>query len=571
MQATIETDTPRPWSPSAGWFALAFGLALLLRLLRLGELPLGDDEARWAVQALDLARGVTPELGPQPAYIMLTTLLFFVFHPSDFAARLAPALFGAALVWVPFLFHDRLGKKAALVLAFFLAFEPGLLALARTAGSPIIAVSAALLAWGLWRNGYTRAAGIFAGFALLGGPLLWPGLIGLGVAYGLVGRMTPREDEEIQPLRNRSTLFTALGFAVGTYVLAGSLFLRVPGGLGAGLASIPAYFGGWLDFTDVYVTRLLITLGSYQLFALLFALVALVRGYLTRDELSLKLGAWLLAALVLAFANPFRQVSDLAWALLPLWALAAREVARYLEPIEDGVWETIAMTVFTAVIIAFAAMNFTSLALAPADLATQQLRWLVMIGSLLLLAVSMVLVAYGWSIPVATQGGVWGLVAVLAIYTFANSMAAGGLRTYRTVELWSTGMGVKQARALDDMLNELSLGKLGTPDAIDVAVAGVDSPALRWTLRNRSATFSNGLTVFGTPSVLITPVDYVSPDLEAGYRGKDVTWRTAPAWNQGLSTDWMRWLVLHDFPQGEEKVKLWVRSDIFIDTQNINP
>jgi len=38
-------------------YLLAFVLALVLRLAQLGAAPLGDVEAGWALQALDLVRG----------------------------------------------------------------------------------------------------------------------------------------------------------------------------------------------------------------------------------------------------------------------------------------------------------------------------------------------------------------------------------------------------------------------------------------------------------------------------------------------------------------------------------
>src|SRR5512133_1200589 len=208
-----------------GLFALAFVLALVIRLLRLGELPLNDNEALWAMQAFDLMKGLRPEIGAQPAYVLLTAFSFFVFQASNFASRLIPALFGAALTFVPFYFRDRLGSKPAIVLAFFMAFDPGLLALSRMAGSPIIALTAVLFAWGLWRAGNVRAAGIWAGIGLLAGPQLWPGLIGLAVAAGLLRGFFAAEKSDEIPLFGRQQALTFAGFAVGTYLIVGSLFL----------------------------------------------------------------------------------------------------------------------------------------------------------------------------------------------------------------------------------------------------------------------------------------------------------------------------------------------------------
>ena len=123
------TDHSRERNLEFGLFALALGLALALRLLRLGELPLNDDESRWALQALDLTRGLRTGMGPQPGYVTLTALVFFVIQAGNFAARLVPALFGAALSIVPYYFRDRLGSKPAIVLAFLLALDPGFLGL----------------------------------------------------------------------------------------------------------------------------------------------------------------------------------------------------------------------------------------------------------------------------------------------------------------------------------------------------------------------------------------------------------------------------------------------------------
>ena len=120
-----------------GLYLLAFGLALALRLLRLGEIPLGDDEARWALQALDLVAGQHSGMGFQPAYVVVTGMAFFILQASNFAARLLPAIFGALLCLAPFKFRDILGQKPALVMAFLLVYDPGFLALSRLAGSPM--------------------------------------------------------------------------------------------------------------------------------------------------------------------------------------------------------------------------------------------------------------------------------------------------------------------------------------------------------------------------------------------------------------------------------------------------
>jgi hypothetical protein len=177
-------------------FISAFILALALRLIKLDSLPLGDLEASWALQAFHLSQNAHPVLGSQSGYILPTALLFFIFGSTDFMARVMPALAGSLLVLIPYILRDRLPGKSAILLAFFLALEPGLLALSRTVGSPIIAVSFTLLALSFWLTRHPRWAGFFGALALLSGPALWPGLLSLVTAWlasGGISRLRNRE------------------------------------------------------------------------------------------------------------------------------------------------------------------------------------------------------------------------------------------------------------------------------------------------------------------------------------------------------------------------------------------
>jgi hypothetical protein len=114
-----------------GMYIIATLLALTLRLLNLGAIPLSEFEADWALQARGLVEGQPVNIGSQPLIVMLMSAVFTLFGTSEFAVRLFPALFGTALVWLPYFFRLRLGRKAALVLAFGLALDPGLLSLSR--------------------------------------------------------------------------------------------------------------------------------------------------------------------------------------------------------------------------------------------------------------------------------------------------------------------------------------------------------------------------------------------------------------------------------------------------------
>ncbi len=551
------------------WLIIAFAVALTLRLLRLGEVPLSDDEARWALQALELSRGFRPEIGPNPTYVLLTALAFFIFQASDFTARLIPALAGSLLVFAPFLFADRLGRRAVLILAFGFAIEPGLLALSRLAGSPILVLTAALFAFGFWRQGRFRLAGVLAGLALLSGPALWPGVLGVLIAAWLF-QLWQRQAIEIK--FNREVWQPFGLYLLGSYGLFGSLFLLVPAGLGAGFSALPAYLNGFLQFSDLPLFSPLVAIVVYSPLALVAGAASLVRGWLAEDKNVQFLSFWLLIALFLMMVYPARQIADLIWVLVPLWALAAMEIERYIHPIRDGKWETIGMLALSICMLAFATNNLMTIAIVPMEENLVQIRWLVFFGALVLLLLSSVLVAFGWTIQTAVQGTVWGLLASLTIYTLAAAMGAAQLRTDRTVEMWSSGPQTAQASLLINQMGDLARWKVGVPGGLDVQIVGINSPALRWLLRDWQVTESATLSARTTPAFIITNPQVDSVAVEAAYRGTDIIWRKYPAWGQAIPSDWLRWLMMRDMPQAEEPIILWVRTDIFIDSQNlINP
>ena len=166
-------------------YFLAFALALGVRLLNLGEAPLSDFEADWALQSLALARGEFVNLGAQPGYIFLTTVFFSLFEDTNFTARLWSALAGSLLVLTPFAFRDRLGQKAGIIVAFGLALDPGMVALSRLAGGQMPAMTFTMLALALFFSGRFAWVGVAAGLALLSGPAAITVLLRLGITFGL--------------------------------------------------------------------------------------------------------------------------------------------------------------------------------------------------------------------------------------------------------------------------------------------------------------------------------------------------------------------------------------------------
>jgi hypothetical protein len=555
-------------------YLLAFALALAVRLVNLGAVPLSDSEAAWALQALGVAQGTRPLLGSQPAYILLTSVLFYCLGAgTNFLARLVPVLAGSALALVPALFAHRLKPRISVILAFMLALEPGLVGLSRQAGSGILAITFALLTWGLWENKKPAWAGICAGLALLSGPVLWPGLLGLGItwliSHAFKFRGAAPDEESFRP--HPRAWSTALWFGLATLVLGGSLFFLAPNGLSAWASALPDYITGWWTPGSMSSSLMLFSLVAYQPLALILAVIAGVRGWLQHSRRIMLLSLWALVALLLALFYPARQIADLAWMLIPLWSLAALELARDLNLFPEERREVLGVVALTFIILAFVWINFTGLLQTAPGSPQASLRTWLLFGSFFLLLISVLLVAVGWSIRSARYGAVWGATVALGLYSLSAMTSAAGLRRIPdSVDLWRPGGNLPEAQLLLQTVNDLSDWSRTNANSQPVTIAGVNSPALQWLLRGHAVYQTTGADVTGQPPILIT-IDQQNPALAAAYRGQPFVWEQQPQWNQTGTDDWFRWLGFHQVLQNPQKVIVWVRTDLFVDSTAPKP
>ena len=562
-------------------YALALAFAIGLRFLHLGAQPLSDFEADWALQALRITQGLKPAIGPNPAYIHLTAVLFYIFGATNFLARFWPALAGCALVLTAWPLRSRFGRIPALILAFGLAIDPGLVAMSHLAGGPMLAVTFLVLTAFMWLGGYRAAAGIFAGLSLLSGSSVWFGLAGLGLAWAFgsgIGKKAPVQTEEESP--HAETVSGALRFSlnewrvalfwgIGTLVVAGSLFFLSPKGLPALFVSLGNFLRGWWTLSDVQLWRPLLALPAYEILPLAFGIAGVVRGILKRHGDTLRLGIWVLVALVLALVYPGKQTGDLVWALLPLWVLAAMELGRHFNFEGVNRWE-VAGTV--TVVVAFLVFGWLNLAsITNMDWSGELVRnhlWL-MAAVILLIVLSLLLVGTGWSVSVARLGGVWGSLIVLVLFTIAMSTGAAGLREPLTNELWQPEPRTGRVDILLKVANQISDLNRGYAAQLPVTILQVDSPALRWLFRDWQVLEVNELAPDDAPAMIITPSGNLS--LVAKYRGEALVLHESAAWNKATSADWLKWFMYRQMPLLSDNVILWVRSDLMLDSQDTLP
>jgi hypothetical protein len=589
MQANLPSSSTSQLTCEDTLFILALGLGLFVRFLDLGKAPLSDFEANWALQALQVGRGSFNGqllvIGPQPAYVLLTGVFFYLSNATNFLARFWPATIGASLVLLPYFFRRQLGRIAALVLAFGFALDPGLVTISRLAGGPMLGLGISLLALTGWYFHKPVIAAIFGSLALLSGVSLINGLLGLALAvtvthflWGLPPRpespavSNPFNSDQSPDQRSWKSL---VWLAVITLVLAGTLFLRVPQGLAGWLETMPGYLSGWMNSSGVSVSRLLVVLIFYQPLALLFGLIAIWRLFFRPVQQGIDDGPgedrsldyrwvvfWFVFSLLLWVIYPARQVYDLVWVLVPLWVLAALELSHYL-PEKEGLWVSISQASVLLVLMALFWLTLAGLALAPLTSPGTGLRYSILGGILVLGILTSGLVSLGWSWNIARRGAVWGLSIGLGLYVLSSMWGAAQLNPNQPQELWAPGSGTGQVTLMLQTLGDLSEWNTGFRQSIDVT-APQEIPSLQWALRDYArASYVNSPSSNDQPSVVFTREGDQSPELAAAYRGQDFVWWVNPDWDGALPLELERWITYHQAPIQDVHLILWARTNLF--------
>ncbi len=129
----------RPRGELIAWGVLV-ALALALRFYDLGSRPFHHDESQDAYFSWVLLTKGQYEYDPLlhgPLRFYLTAAAYTVFGDSDLTARLAPALMGTAMVGLPYLLREQLGRVAAFAAGALLAAGPSYLYFSRFAREDI--------------------------------------------------------------------------------------------------------------------------------------------------------------------------------------------------------------------------------------------------------------------------------------------------------------------------------------------------------------------------------------------------------------------------------------------------
>lgn len=580
-------------------YGLILLLALGLRLWRLGAYPLSNIEAEQALAGLALYHGDLP--APtlySPLLLTLNSLTFLLFGASDASARLAAVLLGGALVLLPVTLRRHLGPTVCLLASLLLAVSPSAMFLSRTLNSEMGVAAGALMVVSGFLNwagqGQSRWLWLLAGGLAL---LLTAGPMSLSVIliFGLVGlanrsrfgamagqwlrqcQAVPASGQKNPSAENKAGNGRAIVLppdvrSAGLFLVAAVIVL----GTGAtfnigGLGRITGFITDWLNLFGL-ATRpdsgfnVVFLLTIYEPLMVGAGLIGLAYVMLRKDLPGMVLAVWFVGLLLLDVFMGGRPNSSLILPLVPLAFLAAIALAELWAALQNrGTWGNEGVLLATGLVIAV--FGYIGLS-----------GWLIRVC-----APDDALCLYSWLQPVAALVLFLVIVIFFGIIGDAGSALRGAALTALVIGLvvtvnigWRLNFGplmdlafqplagIPPATGLVDLTRTLTIQsetRAGDKTLLDTALTGVNSPALRWQLRNFKHLNPANTSVNGA-SAIITPTGQ-NRGLDTGqpYFGQDFT--LDAVWSPvGLpAKTFVRWLIfrrLNERPAGNGVI-LWLR------------
>lgn len=576
---------------------LAFVAGALIRFGGLGTAPLTDGEAELALQALQITQGKATAIQAYPLEVSVSAACFFLFGSSNFLARFLAAASGTLLILGVISQRERLGYPFTLVLAIALAFDPALVAQSRQMGSvlpALVALSGAIL---FASQARWRLAGIALGAGVLSGPPFWYGGLVLLLA-GLVFLALEKRSSSFsgtslslqkQGLPAQAALQTVGVAALLTILFGSTLFFFYLRGMGTSLSPLLVYLGGWKGSASVSIPALLLSLGVYQTPAIFFGAVSITRVLIPRWSNHFAfdhrwqgfLGIWFGIAILMALLYPARQMSSLIWAILPLWILAAQEITRWVQTLEQPQWATLALAGITFIFLCLFWLQLAAYSSLWAYGTADWLRLMTVFSSLAIIALFVWLAKLVWPTQLAWQGMILGFLVAFFLYTVSNVSGVAFSYPWSQVfrqELWKPYSQIGDADLLLKTVQDLSRWQSGRADSLPIVIA-VDSPAVRWLLRqqhhltvlpeDQALAQLSGRQAGQLPAILITPAIAENPALAATYRGQDFNWRYQPNW-QDIPLFPLNWLLFRKGTWEVQPLILWARTDLFPEGQSVS-
>jgi len=566
-------------------YAALFTVALAVRLYALGERPLLDAEAREALTVFHFLRGL-PELNlpHSPAYFFFTYFNFLVLQPSEFTARLAPAILGAGFVLTPWAFRVQLGRAPALLTAALFTFSGVLIAASRLADGLMLTLAALgltlVLAMQFFKTeaaGWLIGAAAALGIAVAGGSAFMMALVlavmmGAAVFRTQLGQYAGEAWARVQP--QQRVFWVALGMSV---LVTATVGLMYRSGLGALGASFTNWFVGFVSAENSRSLLIVpLVLWVYEPLILIFGVIGAWRAFRSADTLGQGLAAWAIVALIFLFFYAGRTPADAAWLVIALGPLAARAISSLVGEhwVKEDYLLVGALCSVLVMLLGFAfvyqmrfanQLNFIGpLETSGAEALFTSLRELgLTVLAVALCVVVALLFGFGWSRSAAIVGST--LVSVFALFCLSFSAAWGLVqpRASGDVELWALEFSTTDTHRLVRALGDISNFAVGQEREVEMVVQAEPDGAMAWALRDFvKARFVTQLDAFMDSPVVVAPEAQQDPTLGSAYLGQGFTlyqrWRPENL----LLHEQLQWLFTRRAPLEASRYVLWVRQDV---------
>lgn len=591
MRDEIQTRAQVAWSPLTveATLYIAFALVgLLIRLLALDGAPLSSDEARQALASWNFARGMFDPFTGSPVLFSGNTIVFALFGASDFAARVLPALIGSALILIPALLRNELGRAGALIASALFALSPSLVFFSRQADGAILASTCALaalvFAWRYLNQDTPRdlhLAALSAALALLSAPDVWT-IVAAMLLFVLASRAGL-----IAPLTSRGSRITQYAILVFVLVFLGvsTAFLFHREGIGAAFDLFGVWIAGLLPGGSPFDPfRTLVVYEPIALFFGVAAAIDLLFAFTQKGRAQIPqfaLAWWAFFALVLYSISGDKNPTHLVVIVVPLTLVAAAYIGAWWTRLVEAIQaspdarDLLVSQEAPVLFLASAVAGFLYLLIAEfttrgnliaAETVVQALGqtgasvsgvivWLLILAGIISVgAVTMATV--GWAR--AKNVGMFFVLMLLTLWTIrqmamANFPSSGALNPQ---DWLVTRAASSNVRDLVRDLEDVSRWRANDTHALVFTADASLGPIVAWNLREfRYASFAPISVTTSDAQAFVLPADALAPAADWISRRYQIESSRLP--NQNFA----RWLIFRD--TGGEQVTeavLWIPS-----------
>lgn len=411
--------------PAFGWFLLAFAIGLILRLVLLNAMSFTQNELVLVNQALQISQKLTAATGSVPVYSGLTGWLFFLFGPGNFLGRIMPALVGASVVLLPWLWKEQLGQKSALILSFALALDPTYLLFSQAIHGGIFAIAGLAWAFTLLKKKKPGMAGISLAFSFLSGPSFWSFLLIFGLILMVLRLSKPEMTKSLFAFNfdDSKTWWASFttGFAVSAVLILTS-FLLDPSGLGGTASGFIAFFRNFALTFEKPIYHSIYLLIAHSLIPLIVFLVGYLRSRSSemRDWYRIA-GVTIVISLAVGLLVSRESYEILLLPVLVSWIGGAIWLGRWQLKLTESWSSNTLLMGFVVAILTYLSINLGRISQLPLGTTQFWNIFLMIMAGIILLVSAWWLVRFGWSTSNGDQIFLVTFLGFLAIASLSSS------------------------------------------------------------------------------------------------------------------------------------------------------